>query len=113
MINDIFYAQKMEWSKDKETLSNFYPSRGQVLMCTNDKTKIVKVRVRPVKPGEKSIYWGWHEFKCTEKYLEHEESYSMIWPDFRALAMCFTYGIKAEEEAGKGERINLVVEVLE
>ena len=66
---------------------------------------IFKVSMRAVRADESSPYWGWWDAE--------RETISMIWPDKRLLNMCFPYGPKAEEERGRGLRVNLVLEELE
>lgn len=77
----------------------FYPSRGVVEMCSVPVDEIIHVRLLPDDDG---TYWCWHDFK--------DDSYSMVYPAFVLLEMCFTYGIKVEEDRGRGKRARVRVE---
>ena len=71
---------------------------------------IVEVRVRerlPTDPPQVDPklpdYWGWLD-------TDDQEQYIFIWPSDGQLDMCFPYGPKAEEEVGRGRKVNLIVE---
>ena len=44
-------------------------------------------------------YWGWFDFD--------DNKYKMIWPNYRLFHCCFTYGVKVEEQSGKGKSYRL------
>ena len=44
-------------------------------------------------------YWGWLDFD--------NNTYSMIWPNYKLFHCCFTYGVKVEEQSGKGKSYRL------
>lgn len=46
-------------------------------------------------------YWGWY---CFER-----RDFSLVWPSFMSLDLCFPSGIKGAEEAGKGKAYRLEV----
>ena len=48
-----------------------------------------------------STYWGWQD--------TDSEDCSMIQPTWVQFSVCFAYGVKAEEEAGRGRRVNLTL----
>lgn len=56
--------------------------------------------------GEKSNpnadYWGW--------YSNEDERFVFIWQAYLLLDMCFPYGMKAEEERGRGKAYRLEIE---
>ncbi len=65
---------------------------------------IVKVSVRERQPTDPpSNYWGWLDAKDLGRYL-------FVFPSEIQLNMCFPYGPKAEEDRGRGWKINLMVE---
>ena len=45
--------------------------------------------------------------------MKEDGEWSMIQPSLHLLDMCFPYGLQAEEERGRGRRVNLVVTPLE
>ena len=46
-------------------------------------------------------YWAWWD--------NEREKFTLIWPKYFLLNMCFTYGMKPEEERGRGKayRVNV------
>jgi hypothetical protein len=50
-------------------------------------------------------YWGWWDAK--------QEKFSLIWSKYFLLNMCFPYGMKVEEEAGKGKAYRVNVKKIE
>lgn len=71
-----------------------YESAVQVRMC--GVRSVVSIIVREDPEG---THWGWFE----------DGEVSMIQTCFAALCMCFPYGIKAEEDKGRGRRIQLSI----
>lgn len=49
----------------------------------------------------KADYWGWFDNGRNE--------FTMIWPKYFLLNMCFPYGIKAAEEVGQGKAFRLKI----
>lgn len=61
---------------------------------------VVPVTVAEV--DDNPSHWGW--------LGEGEDTYSMIWPTKAQFEMCFPYGSKSSEEAGKGRACKLLIE---
>jgi len=83
----------------------FYPDpqRDFVRIHGVPDDEIVEVRVREVEGDEpESEYWGY--------VYAGKAEFEMIWPSLGQLDMCFPYGLKAAEESGDGQRVNLVIE---
>jgi len=105
--------------KDHSTGEKFfhdiYPSKMQVGMCldTWDKNdeRIIPLQVREAKDGDKPTHWGWIDApnELLGRMNENEEI-SMIFATETMLKICFPYGLKAEEERGKGRAVRVVVE---
>lgn len=49
----------------------------------------------------KPDYWGWYD--------NEEQKFLLIFPAYFMLNMCFPYGMKVEEEAGKGKAYRLEI----
>lgn len=51
---------------------------------------------------EAADYWGWWDYKRNE--------FSLIWPQYFLLNMCFPYGMVPQEERGDGKayRVNVI-----
>lgn len=63
---------------------------------------IVEVTVTEVGHDDPDgTHWGWLDVKESEP--------CMIWPSRSQYDMCFPYGPRAEEEAGKGRTLRLAV----
>jgi len=106
MYNKIFYARK--------EIHHFKEGKIEVLCDVHSSLEMTKlygespyykIKVREIKKGEKSAYWGWKDFEKKE--------YCMIYPHKAGTEMCFPYGPKAEEKRGKGKLVNLVIEEIE
>lgn len=65
---------------------------------------VVPVRVTPDPNGG---YWGWLD---VAKPAVAQQVPKMIQPHLGLLSVCFPYGLKAAEEAGQGQRIQLRIE---
>lgn len=46
-------------------------------------------------------YWGWYDFELKE--------FSLIFPNYKLLFVCFPYGIKSAEDCGKGKAYRLKI----
>lgn len=46
-------------------------------------------------------YWGWFD--------NEQQKFTLIWPKYFLLNMCFTYGIKAAEEVNHGKAYRLKI----
>ena len=46
-------------------------------------------------------YWGWYDFELKE--------FSLIFPNYKLLFVCFPYGIKSAEDCGKGKAYRLEI----
>lgn len=44
-------------------------------------------------------YWGWLNFD--------DNKFTMIWANYKLFHCCFTYGVKSEEQSGKGKSYRL------
>lgn len=70
---------------------------------------IVEVEVRLAADDDPAAtHWGWIGSRPGD-----EDEPVMIWPSWPAYSCCFTYGPKAEEEAGKGRTVRLQVGALD
>jgi hypothetical protein len=67
----------------------------------NESEPIVAVLCEEAEDGD---YYGWEDSKGS-----HAGSLSMTYPSYALHSMCFTYGPKVEEEAGKGRTVRLRV----
>lgn len=78
---------------------HFYSSAVAVTMCSVAADEVVRVRL---VPDDEGTHWCWHDYENDE--------YSMVWPSFVQLDMCFTYGIEVEEKKNRGLRTRVRVE---
>lgn len=58
-------------------------------------------KVPPNSKNMEADYWGWWD--------ETQKRFSLIWPQYFLLNMCFPYGIKAAEESNQGKAYRLNV----
>lgn len=99
----IMYAQRRTRFNGTAYFMNFGPS-VMVAELYGKHDDIHKLRITPAREADVSSYWGWWD--------EEKQQLRMIYPDRVLLSICFPYGIKAEEKAGKGFAVRLVVEDL-
>lgn len=55
------------------------------------------------KSSKEADYWGWFDSE-QNRFVS-----TMIWPSYLQLGMCFTYGMKAEEDRGRGKGYRLEI----
>ena len=90
---------------------HFHPdTRGVKLYGTRDPIHLVRVMV--AKDDDDSRYWGWYDAEDRPFRPEGPRRIVMIYPDRALLGICFTYGLKAAEEAGQGIAVRVKVEDL-
>jgi hypothetical protein len=97
------YAQVLQGHDGGTFISHIYPHPTIVKMCGSEPVITVDVRV-PVGE-EEPTHWAWQD--------TGSEEFVMIQPSFPAFKVCFPYGYKVEEEAGKGKMVRVVVEVID
>lgn len=49
----------------------------------------------------KQEYWGWYDFE--------QKEFTMIYPNYKMLFVCFPYGIEIEEKHNKGKAYRLEI----
>ncbi len=81
-------------------LGDFYGSIGQMHLCA-DRGPFFKVRIVLDESGD---YWTWHSYETDRFCFTHH------WRE--GVEICFPYGSKAEEKAGRGKIKRCRVEVL-
>ena len=65
---------------------------------------IVKLRIRErLATDPPSPYRGWIR-------ADKPDHYVFVWPSELQLNICFAYGPEAEEQLGRGRKVNLIVE---
>lgn len=90
-------AQEMYATTKDDTWWDIYPTEAAVKMCGGTDIRHIKVIADLTGP-----YWGWWDAE--------QDKFSMIYLSKFLLAMCFPYGIRAEEEAGKGKALRFRIE---
>ena len=112
MIDDrTFYALKDTDRDGAEFYSSIFPSKMAVTMCMGDPEPIHAVKVR-LGDGS-SRYWGWWSTRLKSLLGSEERDpghFTMIFPSRIQVEICFAYGYEAEEKAGNGKLVNLIVE---
>lgn len=99
----IEYAGQLLFRGEKEPkFHNFFPNPWGVREYSHD--KIFEVLIREPHEGEKPIYWSWWDEK------EQRFEFTFFFEDM--LEMCFAYGTEAEEERGRGKKMQTVVELV-
>jgi len=98
-MNTIFYGLKHKCPDGVERFFHIFPHPKLALMCGSG--PVYELELRETEKGEVSDYWGWYD--------NEKNDYSMIYPNKTPFKMCFPYGYEAEEKAGKGRAVNLVV----
>lgn len=88
------------------TLWNFYSSIFVTrLALSGDCRTLREVVITPWEgPEEKALYWGWWD--------NEDKEFQFIYYGKFLVEMCFPYGCKVEEEAGKGKLMPVHVEVI-
>jgi len=93
----------LDGKKENKWWSSIYPSKTLVRMCGN--YPIHEVIVREVREGETSEYWAWWD--------NEDQEFMFIYPSKTQVNMCFTYGPEVKEKAGRGLRVNVIIELVE
>lgn len=96
-----YYAHREHWSSYGHDVFTHVAAHPKITRLYGE-GEIVTVLIRETSGDEKSNYWGWRDAKTGE--------YSMIYPSLAQARICFPYGPEAEEKAGRGKLVNLVVE---
>lgn len=89
-------------SDDAPSFTNFFVNPWGTQQYGHD--RIFEVLVREPKPGETPRYWSW--------WNEKEQRFTFTWRFDGLLEMCFAYGTRAEEERGRGKKIQTVVDLV-
>lgn len=105
MKETIMYCQEFTRPDDEKFYTHFYPHPKVTKMCGDE--PILKVMTREIQEGEESGYWAWWS------YEKDDPGFLFCYPTKALLKMCFAYGMKAGEEAGRGIGINVMIEVIE
>jgi len=109
MKETMMYCHKLKTTKYNSSFGEFYYADFfHIPWATkqHDKTlPILRVTVRELKNGEKSIYWGWWDNK--------ENQFIFVQPARFILGACFEYGIDAEVKRGSGKDHNVAIDELE
>lgn len=94
------------WNKDHyhhfgiiPTLAHLYGDSPENIHNIN--LRISEDQSQPVDNNPHVDYWGWFDFQ--------KKDFTLIYPQKFLLNMCFTYGIKAEEDSGKGKAYRLEI----
>ena len=72
----------------------------EVTMRLSEDQEVPKHLTGPKAPPNPD-YWGWFD--------NEDGSFTFIWSAYFLLEMCFTYGMKAEENRGRGKAYRLEV----
>jgi len=96
MPNTTFYALK---TRSGDAYINIYATQMQVRMCMGKVPEpMYKIELALDESGK---YYGWLDYETRE--------YSMIWPSRAQFRCCFTYGVEAEEERGRGKAVRFTI----
>lgn len=90
------YAGRMWAEESRGKFWHQHQNRRFVVACGAEPENIVEVDVREDPQGD---YHGW--------MAAGEQEPCFIWPSQMQRDMCFTYGPQAEEERGRGRRVQL------
>ena len=96
-----YYAHKETQYKTNEEFFCDIHSHIESTRMYNDKKPIFEVSIHPKKEGKDSDYWGWKDIR--------EDHLTMIYANKIPFSMCFPYGFEAEEKAGRGRAVPLIV----
>lgn len=72
------------------------------LVCGQDAI-VYELELAEVGESDDWDFVGWRDFRFNDSGSGETDGVSLVWPNFRAFDMCFTYGVDAEVEAGRGE----------
>lgn len=114
----IYYGHKMVGRDDVRGGGIDYPAAGQTYFSNISpdrqwveihmmKYPIVALRVRERRDSDPpSFYWAWVRATSPDRY-------TLVWPSLVQFTMCFPYAYEAEEKAGAGRAVNLMVEEIQ
>ena len=104
MKQTVMYCHQGTDHKGKPWLQDFYPNAFCVRICGH-KENILKVEVVEDDSGKTDSYWGWWDAE--------KEKFQFVYAAKMLLNMCFAYGMKAEEDRGRGKGMPVRIQVLE
>jgi len=81
--------------------NDFFTSAFGTKLCDAN-LLILEVKVREVKDGDTSSYWGW--------WNNEEQRFTLVYLTRGILSMCFPYGIQPEVDLGRGQDHNVFIE---
>jgi len=93
-------------------LFHFYPSAAVVKMCGVSADKVHKVTVTEVsevveqtKATGTEAYFAWWD--------NEDQRFVHVYPSFLQVDVCFPYGVKGAQQAGKGMAYQVEVRIIE
>ena len=106
MKETIMYCQELDRHDGGKFYTYFHLHPSITRMCDNE-LPILKVNIIEVREGEESDYWAWWS------YENNDDKFIFCYHQKKILGMCFPYGMKIEEENGKGIGVNVMIEIIE
>lgn len=106
MKESIMYCQKYKNTKFTNYPDGYFYTHfinhPETCRLYDESKEVYKVKVRELKEGEKSIYWGWWDNESNR--FEH------VHPTKGILSIVFPYSMKLYEEKGEGKAYNVIIE---
>lgn len=107
------YAHRVEGGP-RTRPGTYYEDIGSRSYCEahGNRYPVVKVRLTeaPADTPDELVHWGWMFDTYDRQWIKPRDQPEMIYPAKFLLEMCMPYGIAAEEKAGHGRVIRLLVE---
>lgn len=99
------YATKMPCRDGPGThYTNIYPSTLPVKMCIVPGTPIYEIEITKTDNPTGDSYYAWEDL---------DGKISMIYYGFFILNICFPYGVRAEEAAGRGNVVRVDIKEIQ
>jgi len=109
MKETIMYCHRYKTREYDKFLMDYYYthffSHPKTTQICDSKENVYKVKVRELKNGEESIYWGWWDNK--------RNAFVFVHPTRDILSICFPHSIESYIEKGKGKDYNVMIEEIE
>lgn len=102
MKETIMYCHKYDSSRHNNSFYTHFFSHPKTTQICNSKKNVYKVKVRELKSGEKSDYWGWWD--------NEDNSFIFVNPSKGILRMNFAYSMEEHVERGQGKDYNVMIE---
>lgn len=109
MKESIMYCQRYETTQYNKSLGEWFythfMNHPKSTQLYDENHEVYKVKVRELKEGDESSYWGWWD--------NESNRFKYVHPTRDILSMVFPYAMESYVERGDGKDYNVIIEEIE